>query len=46
VENHRARILDKLGVSNSAAAVRAALARGLITSTGERDFGPMAGFAH
>lgn len=30
VENHRARILDKLGVVNSAAAVRAALARGLI----------------
>jgi DNA-binding NarL/FixJ family response regulator len=30
VENHRASILDKLGVSNSAAAVRAALARGLI----------------
>ncbi len=30
VENHRARILDKLGVANSAAAVRAALARGLI----------------
>jgi DNA-binding NarL/FixJ family response regulator len=30
VENHRARILDKLGVSNSAAAVRAAIAQGLI----------------
>jgi DNA-binding NarL/FixJ family response regulator len=30
VENHRARILDKLGAANSAAAVRAALARGLI----------------
>lgn len=30
VENHRARILDKLGVSNSAAAVRTAVARGLI----------------
>jgi DNA-binding NarL/FixJ family response regulator len=30
VENHRARILDKLGASNSAAAVRAAVARGLI----------------
>jgi DNA-binding NarL/FixJ family response regulator len=34
VENHRARILDKLGVSNSAAAVRAAAARGLIAATG------------
>ena len=33
VENHRARILDKLGVSNSAAAVRTALSRGLITVT-------------
>jgi len=32
VENHRARILDKLGVANSAAAVRTAVARGLITS--------------
>ena len=31
VENHRARILDKLGVTNSAAAVRAALANGLLT---------------
>ena len=30
VENHRARILDKLGVANSAAAVRIALAQGLI----------------
>jgi DNA-binding NarL/FixJ family response regulator len=30
VENHRARILDKLGVANSAAAVRAALAQGLV----------------
>jgi two-component system response regulator NreC len=30
VENHRARILDKLGAANSAAAVRAAVARGLI----------------
>jgi DNA-binding NarL/FixJ family response regulator len=30
IENHRARILDKLGASNSAAAVRAAAARGLI----------------
>ena len=30
VENHRARILDKLGVVNSAAAVRAALAQGLV----------------
>jgi DNA-binding NarL/FixJ family response regulator len=33
VENHRASILDKLGVSNSAAAVRTALARGLITAS-------------
>jgi two-component system response regulator NreC len=32
IENHRARILDKLGVSNSAAAVRTAVARGLIRS--------------
>jgi DNA-binding NarL/FixJ family response regulator len=32
VENHRARILDKLGVANSAAAVRTALAQGLIRS--------------
>jgi DNA-binding NarL/FixJ family response regulator len=46
VENHRARILDKLGVTNSAAAVRAAVARGLITPTGDRDFSPMVGFAH
>lgn len=38
VENHRARILDKLGVSNSAAAVRTAVARGLIR--------PSNGFAH
>jgi two-component system response regulator NreC len=30
VENHRARILDKLGVTNSAAAVRAAVASGLV----------------
>jgi DNA-binding NarL/FixJ family response regulator len=30
VENHRARILDKLGVVNSAAAVRAALSQGLV----------------
>ena len=34
VENHRSRILDKLGVVNSAAAVRIALARGLIASAG------------
>ena len=35
IENHRARILDKLGAANSAAAVRAAVARGLIhPSTG------------
>jgi DNA-binding NarL/FixJ family response regulator len=32
VENHRARILDKLGVTNSAAAVRAAVAAGLVAS--------------
>ena len=32
VENHRARILDKLGVANSAAAVRCAVARGLLPS--------------
>jgi DNA-binding NarL/FixJ family response regulator len=38
VENHRARILDKLGVSNSAAAVRAAAARGLIAATGPTTF--------
>ena len=31
VENHRARILDKLGVANSAAAVRVALSRGLVS---------------
>ena len=30
VETHRARILDKLGVANSAAAVRAGAARGLL----------------
>lgn len=30
VENHRARILDKLGVANSAAAVREAMALGLL----------------
>jgi DNA-binding NarL/FixJ family response regulator len=34
VENHRARILDKLGVANSAAAVRTALAHGLVTLDG------------
>jgi DNA-binding NarL/FixJ family response regulator len=33
IENHRARILDKLGAANSAAAVRAAVARGLIRSS-------------
>jgi len=37
VENHRARILDKLGVSNSAAAVRAAVSRGFITASGSRE---------
>jgi two-component system, NarL family, response regulator NreC len=36
VENHRARILDKLGVVNSAAAVRAAVARGLIPNGANR----------
>ncbi|CAA9537367.1 MAG: hypothetical protein AVDCRST_MAG73-1547 [uncultured Thermomicrobiales bacterium] len=43
VENHRARILGKLGVTNSAAAVRAALANGLLGSGaqagGDRLFG-------
>ena len=34
VENHRARILDKLGVVNTAAAVRVALARGLVPLPG------------
>jgi two-component system, NarL family, response regulator NreC len=35
IENHRARILDKLGAANSAAAVRTAVSRGLIRpSTG------------
>ena len=33
VENHRARILDKLGVANSAAAVRIAIAEGLVASS-------------
>ena len=37
VENHRSRILDKLGVSNSAAAVRAAAARGFISPAPGRD---------
>jgi DNA-binding NarL/FixJ family response regulator len=37
VENHRARILDKLGASNSAAAVRAAVARGFISVSGTGD---------
>jgi DNA-binding NarL/FixJ family response regulator len=36
VENHRARILDKLGVANSAAAVRTAVANGLIVTHGDR----------
>ena len=35
VENHRARILDKLGVANSAAAVRTAVARGLLGAADE-----------
>jgi DNA-binding NarL/FixJ family response regulator len=39
VENHRSRILDKLGVSNSAAAVRAAAARGFITPGESRGLG-------
>jgi DNA-binding NarL/FixJ family response regulator len=39
VENHRSRILDKLGVSNSAAAVRAAAARGFITPGESRNLG-------
>ena len=42
VENHRARILDKLGVSNSAAAVRAG--QGLDHPDQRCNFGPMAGF--
>jgi DNA-binding NarL/FixJ family response regulator len=37
VENHRARILDKLGVANSAAAVRTALARGLIVPANDEE---------
>jgi DNA-binding NarL/FixJ family response regulator len=35
VENHRARILDKLGVANSAAAVRAAVAQGLVAQVSD-----------
>jgi two-component system response regulator NreC len=46
VENHRARILDKLGVSNSASAVRAAVARGLISAVGTREPSHAAGFGH
>jgi DNA-binding NarL/FixJ family response regulator len=46
VENHRARILDKLGAANSAAAVRAAVARGLISANGDRSAFPVTGFAH
>ncbi len=34
VENHRARILDKLGAANSAAAVHTALAEGLVAPVG------------
>jgi len=44
VENHRSRILDKLGANNSAAAVRNAVARGLITVAGSRESGPAVGF--
>lgn len=36
VENHRSRILDKLGVANSAAAVRAALALGLLVQATDK----------
>ena len=36
VENHRARILDKLGATNSAAAVRTALSEGLVGSDGTK----------
>jgi DNA-binding NarL/FixJ family response regulator len=46
VENHRSRILDKLGVSNSAAAVRAAAARGFIKSGDSRDHVHGMGFNH
>lgn len=46
VENHRARILDKLGATNSASAVRAAVARGLISATGDRGSFSAARFAH
>jgi DNA-binding NarL/FixJ family response regulator len=46
VENHRARILDKLGVTNSAAAVRAALARGFIPAAGSRDAAGSVRFGH
>jgi DNA-binding NarL/FixJ family response regulator len=46
VENHRARILDKLGVTNSAAAVRTALARGLISAAGNQESSRVNGFAH
>jgi DNA-binding NarL/FixJ family response regulator len=35
VENHRARILDKLGVANAAAAVRVAVAQGLVSQMSE-----------
>ncbi len=36
VENHRAHILDKLGVVNSAAAVRVAFSQGLVTTANTR----------
>ena len=40
VENHRGRILGKLGVANSAAAVRAGLARGLLAAAGPAPAAP------
>jgi two-component system response regulator DegU len=46
VENHRSRILDKLGVSNSAAAVRAAVARGFLPEAGTREAIRSARFGH
>lgn len=46
VENHRSRILDKLGVANSAAAVRAAVARGFITTGGSRESSRAPSYGH